>query len=227
MTPSEQKSKRRASQDTAAKASGADGTRERILDVARTLFTKQGFTNTSTRAIASAAHCNISLIPYYFGSKEGLLEAVGLSVAQSVSKKIEILKQSKHSPEKQLELFVDFALAHVRENSKFLSFMFKTFIAEGRPPPKLILDQLQKNIVNLTTVIQKLQDNGSMNADISPELAVSSLMGMVMFHNIAEPIISLIHKSTKEDSQEHINNTIKTIFLSGVLAKTPRGGRHS
>jgi AcrR family transcriptional regulator len=227
MTPSEQTSKRRASQDTAAKESAADGTRERILDAARTLFTRQGFTNTSTRAIAAAAHCNISLIPYYFGSKEGLLESVGLSVAQSVSEKIEFLKKSNLSADQQLELFVDFALAHVRENSKFLSFMFKTFVAEGRPLPKLIAEQLRKNVGNLTTVIQKLQDNGTLNSEISPELVVSSLMGMVMFHNVAEPIISFIHKGMKEDSQERINNTIKTIFLNGVLAKTPRGGRHS
>jgi AcrR family transcriptional regulator len=227
MTHSDQKSKKNTSRGTIAKETAVDSSRDRILDAARTLFTQQGFANTSTRAIASAAQCNISLIPYYFGSKEGLLESVGLSVAESVSKKLELLKQSDLSPEKQLDLFVDFALAHVRENIKFLTFMFKTFVAEGRPLPKLIAEQLQKNVGNLTTVIRKLQDNGAMNSEISPELVVTSLMGMVMFHNVAEPIISLIHKGMKEDSQERINNTIKTIFLNGVLAKTPRGGRRS
>lgn len=50
--------------------------RERLLTAAIRIFAAQGFESASTRELARAAAVNISAIPYYFGSKEGLYAAV-------------------------------------------------------------------------------------------------------------------------------------------------------
>lgn len=60
---------------------GAQGTRNgqrgRILAVAREQFSQTGYGGTTLRAIATAAGCDVALIPYYFGNKAELfLEAV-------------------------------------------------------------------------------------------------------------------------------------------------------
>jgi AcrR family transcriptional regulator len=47
---------------------------ENILFAAEKLFAEKGFEGTSTREIAKAANVNISMISYYFGSKEKLYE---------------------------------------------------------------------------------------------------------------------------------------------------------
>lgn len=47
---------------------------ENILFAAEELFAEHGFEGTSTREIAKAANVNISMISYYFGSKEKLYE---------------------------------------------------------------------------------------------------------------------------------------------------------
>ncbi|MDR6515794.1 TetR/AcrR family transcriptional regulator [Chryseobacterium camelliae] len=47
---------------------------ENILFAAESLFAEKGFEGTSTREIAKAANVNISMISYYFGSKEKLYE---------------------------------------------------------------------------------------------------------------------------------------------------------
>ena len=47
---------------------------ENILFAAEKLFAEKGFEGTSTREIAKDANVNISMISYYFGSKEKLYE---------------------------------------------------------------------------------------------------------------------------------------------------------
>ncbi|MCA1021914.1 forespore capture DNA-binding protein RefZ [Halobacillus litoralis] len=56
-----------------------NGTRNKVLDVACRLFYSQGFNGTSVRDIAKAANVNVSLIHYYFKSKQGLFESLAVS----------------------------------------------------------------------------------------------------------------------------------------------------
>lgn len=51
-------------------------TKTRILDAAEQLFAKNGFHNTSMRAITGEAEANLAAVNYHFGSKEALLQAV-------------------------------------------------------------------------------------------------------------------------------------------------------
>ncbi|MEA3544287.1 MAG: TetR/AcrR family transcriptional regulator [Thermodesulfobacteriota bacterium] len=51
-------------------------TKTRILDGAEKLFAREGFHNTSLRAITSLAEANLASANYHFGSKDALLQAV-------------------------------------------------------------------------------------------------------------------------------------------------------
>lgn len=63
-TPSEIPDKRR------------EGTRLALIEAGLELFGEYGFKATSTRMLAQNSGANVSAIPYYFGSKEGLYKAV-------------------------------------------------------------------------------------------------------------------------------------------------------
>ncbi|MFG1917774.1 TetR family transcriptional regulator [Micromonospora sp. NPDC048898] len=54
---------------------GNPGTREAILDAARTAFADRGFDAASIRAIAGAAEVDPALVHHYFGSKDQLFRA--------------------------------------------------------------------------------------------------------------------------------------------------------
>lgn len=59
----------------------ADG-RDRILAVSGPLFLANGYAHTTLRDIAEAAHCDVALISYHFGSKKGLFaHAMALEIA--------------------------------------------------------------------------------------------------------------------------------------------------
>lgn len=51
-------------------------TKDRILDAARRSFARLGYHGTALRDLANEVGCNVALIPYHFGSKLGLFEAV-------------------------------------------------------------------------------------------------------------------------------------------------------
>ena len=50
--------------------------KKKILKVARSLFAEYGFSGASTRLIAEKAGCNVAMVGYYFGNKEGLLDQI-------------------------------------------------------------------------------------------------------------------------------------------------------
>ena len=52
-----------------------EDTRQRLLEVALDIFGQHGFDGASTREIVQRAGANLTAIPYYFGSKEGLYVA--------------------------------------------------------------------------------------------------------------------------------------------------------
>src|SRR3954471_10561188 len=58
------------------RAARGEGTKARILDGARDLLVEQGYSGTSTRAVAERAETQLSLVHYHFGGKQQLLVAV-------------------------------------------------------------------------------------------------------------------------------------------------------
>lgn len=66
------------------KDSGSESPRQRLLDAGLVIFSRDGFHAASTRALASQANVNLSAIPYYFGSKEGLYQAVVKAISNQI-----------------------------------------------------------------------------------------------------------------------------------------------
>lgn len=50
--------------------------REQIMVAARELFAQKGYRATTLRAVATRAHVDVALVPYYFKNKDGLFAAV-------------------------------------------------------------------------------------------------------------------------------------------------------
>ena len=59
-----------------APAAEESDTRTRLLDAAERLFAERTYSETSLRAITTAAGANLAAVNYHFGSKERLFRAV-------------------------------------------------------------------------------------------------------------------------------------------------------
>lgn len=60
--------------------------KERLLEAGIKIFAQSGFEGASTRMLVKEANVNISAIPYYFGGKDGLYEAVMRHIVATVLK---------------------------------------------------------------------------------------------------------------------------------------------
>src|ERR1700743_2533747 len=99
--------------------------REHILVIAERLFGEKGFDGTSVRDIAQSAGVNLAMISYYFGSKEKLLEAlVTARFEYSYGILEELNKDQSLSPWDKIDRLVDFYVARVLDNIKFLNVMY-------------------------------------------------------------------------------------------------------
>ncbi len=88
--------------------------KQHILEAAERLFAENGFAKTTLRAVAQASGANTALVSYYFGSKEGLQQAV---IQIQIDKTMKLLEQitepsrqtwTLESFREQLDEFFDF-----------------------------------------------------------------------------------------------------------------------
>jgi AcrR family transcriptional regulator len=66
----------------------ATGAPERILEAGYEVMAREGYAGMTTAKIAAASGQNKSLIPYYFGSKQGLVAAVARRVAETITEEV-------------------------------------------------------------------------------------------------------------------------------------------
>ncbi|UOE38831.1 TetR/AcrR family transcriptional regulator [Chryseobacterium oryzae] len=97
---------------------------ENILFAAEKLFAEKGFEGTSTREISKAANVNISMISYYFGSKEKLYEKLveyRTNEGQFFAK--DILERTDINEWEKMMIIVDKFSSRIREHKCFYRIM--------------------------------------------------------------------------------------------------------
>ncbi|MGM8365849.1 forespore capture DNA-binding protein RefZ [Virgibacillus sp. W0181] len=101
--------------------------KQKVIDAASLLFFQNGFHGTSVRDIADKASVNVSLISYYFKSKQGLLEYAVTRYYESYLTAIEgTLQQSKSEPAlEQLKKLIDSIIQYKQANHQFTCFVHR------------------------------------------------------------------------------------------------------
>ena len=79
-------------------------TRVRLLDTAEQIFADYGYEGASIRQITHAAGLNLSLISYYFGSKEALYQEIfEQKLSELHSRLLHITSENAKTPDKLSE----------------------------------------------------------------------------------------------------------------------------
>ncbi|KPH15225.1 TetR/AcrR family transcriptional regulator [Chryseobacterium sp. ERMR1:04] len=131
---------------------------ENILFAAEKIFAEMGFEGTSTREIAKAANVNISMISYYFGSKEKLYEKLveyRMSEGQFFSK--DILERTDINEWEKIEKIVDQFAGKVRHNQCFYRIMQREQLYAKNPQ---ILEFLKQTKMGFIAMYSKILESG-------------------------------------------------------------------
>src|SRR5262245_2569991 len=90
-----------------------DPARDRLLAVARDLFTRRGYEETSVRDLTSRAKANLGAVTYHFGSKQELYHAAIASMAEPMAERVAAAATSAGTPLERIGTIVRAFLDHV------------------------------------------------------------------------------------------------------------------
>ena len=152
--------------------------RERILHAAKTLFSSNGYENTSTAAIARMAGSSESQLIKHFGGKEGVLEAIFDDGWARMREGLGALGNT--AGREKLQAMMNLILSSLQEDAELKELM----LLEGRRVRKeghlVMLTQGFLDFVGgVDAVLVEMQSSGQLRRDISPDVARSALMGMI------------------------------------------------
>ncbi|ELO0858782.1 CerR family C-terminal domain-containing protein [Citrobacter amalonaticus] len=111
---------------TRARRSDGDITRTKILETAGKLIAKNGYAQTSSKAVSQAAGVDLASINYHFGGREGLYLAV-LSAAHKHfmdGSELKALVESGLPPEEKFCTFIDMLVHRVKSGADWHSLVF-------------------------------------------------------------------------------------------------------
>lgn len=131
---------------------------ENILFAAEKLFAENGFEGTSTREIARAANVNISMISYYFGSKEKLYEKLveyRMNEGQFFSK--DIIERTDINEWEKIEKIVDQFADRVRNHKCFYRIMQREQLHTQNPQ---IVEFLKQTKIGFISMYSKIFESG-------------------------------------------------------------------
>jgi AcrR family transcriptional regulator len=153
---------------------------QRILEVAKDLFTRRGFSNVAIRDICRAADVTPPTVYYYFKNKASLFDAV---VRKGVSMKEFINRLSDESgkaegPEEKLRAFTQAYLTFFPMDRLNVGFYVRDSTKLDAVGRNSLMTELGRILTLLTGIVRKGVATGVFR-DTDPAMAAECLLGMM------------------------------------------------
>ncbi len=195
-----------------------DERREQILHIAIKLFSRNGFSGTTTKKIAAEAGISEAMVFRHFASKDELYHAIldhkaceGGKV-QPLALINEVIK-SKDDYEVFYQLALN-ALKHHQDDPEFMRLLMHSAL-EGHELADMFINE---NIVPLYEVlsfyISQRQREGVFR-DLNPKLVVRSFVGMMIHHSLNVTLWDKQGRLLKVSNEEAARGFVE-ILLNGI-----------
>ncbi|CAK4075571.1 TetR/AcrR family transcriptional regulator [Vibrio sp. 16] len=167
--------------------------RESLITQSRELFTVMPYEKVSTRLIAQRAGVNVAMIRYYFGSKEGLFEAMLRETMAPMQEQMAKLLANGSQAN-----FLDIMRTYYREMIKVPQFPRLVMQVMNMSPSETQRKLLEKVFMDVTQPMQhlmfeKMTGGGILKPGADPKLCKVSYISLMVFPFIAPPAMLAIH----------------------------------
>ena len=186
---------------------------ERILEAATELFGARGFARTTIREIAERARANSALIYYYFGSKNGLLEALMTGMQSAVHANLERSLESAGTPREKMERFIRLQVDLLRRRSPLLRILLREVLNQSETAKTAVRHAMQPNLEIVSGLIRDGIEAGEFR-DVDPTLAARTLVGSLLV-----PVVLAPYVLGDEDPERRAREPdhIVDLYLRGIL----------
>lgn len=191
-------------------------TQEKIVNTATELFLEKGFDRTSVRDIASRAKINISLMNYYFRSKEILFETI---IELLIGKNADALKQILDADmdlEEKVRKYISFYIDMLISNPLLISFIIAVL---HRNPEKLIKLKITDKLYNSEIFIEQLKyehKKGNIS-NVDPDHFYINMLSLIAFPFAIKELI--MHKNKYSDQQfdKFIRERKEIVYANSIV----------
>jgi TetR/AcrR family transcriptional regulator len=198
-------------------AGGDQTVRQQLLAGARSLFAQRGYDAVSTRQVADAAKVNPAMIHYYFGSKEGLYEAMLADTFAPLMERLSAVLASGEDKD-ALGNFFSLYMHTLGTNPWMPPLILREVVAEGGHLRGWFIQQFaSKGGGMLTQLILREQAAGRIRADADPTLTALSMLSLAVFPFVAMPVTREVFGiRVKTDYLDRLIDHTERMFLQGV-----------
>lgn len=168
-----------------------DERREQILQTAIELFSKNGFSGTTTKKIAKEAGVSEAMVFRHFSSKDELYKAILHSKVredgenqlpwEGNSELVEAMEKND-----DYQVFYQFAKRTLEKQQSDIGFMrllFYSGLEENEMTEQFVYEFMSKLYVFIGGYIEKRKKMGAMR-EVNPRIVVRALMGMLIHHSL-------------------------------------------
>ncbi|MGY0039490.1 TetR/AcrR family transcriptional regulator [Pedobacter sp. NJ-S-72] len=139
--------------------------RTSIITAAHGLFTELGYEGTSTRQIAKESGANMSMINYYFGSKEGVFLEIINERVKGFKAQLLSISEDKSLPQEKLMKVIEGYARRILSDIPFHKLMYRELSLAQRPEMCIKLrDAMSGNMQVIETII----NNGITDGTFKP-----------------------------------------------------------
>jgi len=195
-----------------------------IIEVAEKLFAAKGFSGTSIRDISQEADINVSMVSYYFGSKEKLIEALFTVRALEFRKRLEsLLRNVDLSPFQQVNLMIDGVIDRLVEKQCFHNIVVREqLMTDSRTPViSLLLKDLKiNNLRAMENIIHNGQKLGVFRSDVDVLMLSTALFGTINqalstkpFYRVMNNMEEVSEADLESDIKKRLSIHLKKLFM--------------
>ncbi|HEX3386802.1 MAG TPA: TetR/AcrR family transcriptional regulator [Mucilaginibacter sp.] len=166
-----------------------DSTEQKIIAVAKRVFTRKGYAAARIRDIAAEAEINISLVNYYFRSKEKLFEIVMLQNLDTLFSKVgPLLNDEKTDLKEKVRLISGHYIDMLVESPDLASFIMNEVMSGQNKIPSIA--QKKKFIVNSYFARQVFALRAEGKIRYHPLQLTVNLVGMILTPFLASSMLA-------------------------------------
>lgn len=204
----------------------AEDRRQHLLDAARDLFARQGFSGTTTREIAEKAGVNEALIFRHFPKKEDLYWFVIEEQCGSENRRLQ-LRFILENEEDDRIAFQDLAqsiLQRQKKNTELTRLLLYSALEGHELSHRFFRTHISGIYEIIAERIRQRIEEGRFRK-VDPLLAARSLLGMMIYHLWMQELFG--GKKVREFAVGEVAETVTGIWLEGMAAKPADGGEKS
>lgn len=182
----------------------SESLRSRLIKAALNCFLADDYHNVTTRQIAECAGANISMIRYYFGSKEGLYEEM---IRETLSPLLDVLDGPLLSSTAGFAEFLSLYYKTMSARPEFPKLILKVLALDHGPGRRFIQQLLERGRTRGARKVAEMKAQGQVDSGVDPDILRLAFISLAM-----TPIL------LKDIFEEQMERSMDEVFLNSLAS---------